>query len=117
MAMHIDAAPRLPTRLVAALVVIGVALGLWQVGVFDRSNSRGSGASASANAVQSRNPARAAAADEAAGEVASPINRAKGGEAERPATAIERLASEPDPEVHEETGAWQEALAAEQASN
>ena len=117
MAMHTDAAPRLPTRLVAALVVAGVALGLWQVGVFDRSNSRGSGASASANAVQSRNPARTAAADEAAGGVASPINRAKGGEAERPATAIDQLAGDPDSEVRAESDALQAALAAEQASH
>ena len=33
MAMHTDAALRFPAWLIAASVVVGVALGLWQVGV------------------------------------------------------------------------------------
>jgi hypothetical protein len=117
MAMHTEAALRFPAWLVVALVVVGAGLGLWQGGVFDRSTNGGSGASASANAGQSRNPVRTAAADETVGEFAAPINLAKGREAEWPATTIERLASEPDPEVREESNALQDALAAEQASN
>jgi len=116
MAMHTETALRLPAWLVAALVVFGVALGLWQVGVFDRSNNRGSGASASANAGQSRTLAVTPATPATVGESASTIHRANGREAERPMSTIDQLASEPDPEVREESNALQEAVAAEQAS-
>lgn len=117
MAMHTDAALRFPAWLVVALVVVGAGLGLWQVGVFDRSTNGGSGASASANAGQSRTLAGTPAADAMAGESASAINRANGREAERPMSTIDQLAREPDPEVREESNALQEALATEQASN
>jgi hypothetical protein len=117
MDMHTETALRLPAWLVAALVVVGVALGLWQVGVFDRSNNGGSGASASANAGQSRTLAVTPATAATAGESASTINRANGREAERPISTIDQLASEPDLEVREESNALQAALAAEQASN
>jgi len=108
---------RFPAWLIAASVVVGVALGLRQVGLFDRSINGESGASAPAAADQSRNPARTAAADVTAGEFASPINRTSGHEAQRPTNTIDQLASEPDPEVREESIALQDALAAEQASN
>jgi len=116
MAMHTDAAPRLPTRLVAALVVAGAGLGLWQAGVFDRSTDGGGGARASAHAGQSRTLAVTPAAAATVGESASTIHRANGREAERPMSTIDQLASEQDPEVREESNALQEAVAAEQAS-
>ena len=117
MAMHTETALRFPAWLIAASVVVGVALGLWQVGVFDRSTNGVSGARAHAAAGPSRNPARTAAADATAGEFASPRKRASGREAERPISTIDQLASEPDLEVSEESNALQAALAAEQASN
>ena len=117
MAMHTEAALRFPAWLVVALVVVGTGLGLWQVGWFDRSTNGGSGASASANAGQSRTLAVIPANAATAGESASTINRANGREAERPISTIDQLASEPDLEVSEESNALQAALAAEQASN
>jgi len=117
MAMHTETALRFPAWLIAASVVVGVALGLWQVGVFDHSAKGERGAGTHAAAGQSRNPSRTSSADVTAGEFASPINRANGREAERPINSIDQLASEPDPEVREEANALQEALAAEQASH
>jgi len=117
MAMHTETALRFPAWLIAALVAVGIALGLWQVGVFDRSTKGGMGASAYAAAGQSRTLAVTPAADATAEESASTINRANGREAERPIDTIEQLAREPDPEVREESIALQDALAAEQASN
>ena len=117
MVMHTETVLRLPAWLTAALVVAGVALGLWQVGVFDRSTQGASGFGAHAAAGQSRNPARTAAADVPAAEFASPLNRVSGREAERPIATIDQPASEPDPEVRAESDALQAALAAEQASH
>ncbi|MBK6451192.1 MAG: hypothetical protein KA760_04655 [Steroidobacteraceae bacterium] len=117
MAMHTDAALRFPAWLIAASVVVGVALGLWQVGVFDRSTHGESGASAHAAAGQLRNPARTVAADVTAGAFASSLNRVSGREAERPINTIDQPAGEPDPEVRAESDALQAALAAEQASH
>ena len=117
MATHTETALRFPAWLVVALVVVGAGLGLRQAGVFDRSTNGGSGLSASANAGQSRTLAGTPAADATAGESASAMNRANGREAERPISTIDQLASEPDPEVVQESNALQEALAAEQASN
>jgi hypothetical protein len=117
MAMHTETALRFPAWLIAASVAVGAGLGLWQVGAFDRSTNGGMGASGYAAAGQSRTLAVTPAADATAGESASTINRANGREAERPIDTIEQLASEPDPEVREESIALQEALAAEQASN
>ena len=113
MAMHTETALRFPAWLIAAAVVVGVVLGLWQVGVLNRSTNGESVASIHAAAGQSRNSARTAAADVTAGELVSPIHRANGREAERPANTIERLASEPDLEVRKESDALQDALAAE----
>jgi hypothetical protein len=117
MAMHTETALRFPAWLVGALVAVGAGLGLWQVGVFDRSTNGGSRAGASANAGQSRTLAVTPATAATAEESASTINRANSREAERPTSTIDQLASEPDPEVREESSALLEALAAEQASN
>jgi hypothetical protein len=117
MAMHTEAALRLPAWTIAALVAVGVALGLWQVGVFDRSNNGGRGTSALATTGQPRTVAAAPLADATPAESAVTINRANGREAKPPIDTIEQLASEPDPEVREESVALQDALAAEQASN
>ncbi len=117
MAMHTETALRYPAWMIAALVGVGVALGLWQVGVFDHSTSKGRDASAHATAGKSPILAGAVSTDVAAGEFASPVNRAKGREAERPIDTGEQLASGLDPDVSEESNALQDALAAEQASN
>ena len=117
MDMRTETARRFQIWLIAASVVVGVGLGLWQVGAFDRSTKGGRGASAYAAAGQSRTLAVTPAVDATAGESASTINRVNGREAEPPIDTIEQLASEPDPEVREESIALQDALAAEQASN
>lgn len=117
MDMRTETARRLQIWLIAASVVVGAGLGLWQVGAFDRSTKGGMGASAYAAAGQSRTLAVKPAADATAGESASTINRDNGRAAERSTNTNEQRASEPDPEVREESIALQDALAAEQASN
>ncbi len=115
MAMHTDAALRFPAWLIAASVVVGVALGLWQVGVFDRSTHGGSGASAMRT--QASCATRRGLWRPTSGGSRSPINRVRRREAERPTNTIDQLAGEPDPEVRAESDALQAALAAEQASH
>jgi hypothetical protein len=115
MDMPTEPALRFPAWLIAAAVVVGVGLGFWQVGVFDRSTAGESGAHVAAS--QARSPASTAAVDVTAGESASPINWAIGRRAERPLNAIDQLESEQDSEVREESIALQDALAAEQASD
>lgn len=117
MAMHTEVALRLPPWLVMALVAVGAGLGFWQIGVFDRSFIGGRGASAGTNAGQPSIVAVAPAAGTTAGESALMISRSNGREAQRPISAMDHPASEPDPEVREESNALQEALAAEQASH
>ncbi len=58
MAMRTETALRFPAWLIAAPVVVGVALGLWQVGVFDRSSDGGSGANTLATARSVARPGR-----------------------------------------------------------
>ncbi len=117
MATHTETAPRFPAWLVVALIVVGAGLGFWQIGVFDRSFNGGRGASAGANAGQPSIVAVAPAAGTTAGESALMISRSNGREAQRPINSMDLPASEPDPEVREESNALQEALAAEQASH
>ena len=52
MDMHTETALRLPAWTIAALAAVGVALGLWQIGVFDRSSNGGRGKSALASTGQ-----------------------------------------------------------------
>jgi hypothetical protein len=117
MVMHTETVLRVPAWLIAVAVVTGVALGLWQVGAFDRSTDGGRGAGAHAVAGPSRNRAGIASADLTAGKLASPINRAAGRQAERPIATPDHLARDLDPEVRDESDALQAALAAEQTSH
>jgi hypothetical protein len=117
MATHIEAAPRLPTKLVAALVVAGVALGLWQVGAFDRSSDGSRGDDTLATASQSRALAGTVSGDATAAEFESaydPANRQADG---RPMDSVEQPSRDPDPEVRAESDALRAALAAEQSSD
>jgi hypothetical protein len=117
MAMRTETALRFPAWLFAASVVIGVALGLWQVGVFDRSSDDGSGANILATTGQSRALAGTAAAGANAVESTSANDQAVGREVERPINALDQLARDLDPEVRDESNALHAALAAEQASH
>jgi hypothetical protein len=117
MVTHIEAAPRLPGWLIAALVVAGVALGLWQVGVFDRSSAGRNGANAPVVPGQSRALAGTAAADATAAESASAYDRGNRSADGRPIKSIELPRGDPDPEVRAESDALRAALAAEQASD
>ena len=117
MVMHTETALRIPAWLIAALVVAGVAVGLWQVGVFDRSSDVGRGANTLATASQSRALTGGASVDVTARESASASNRANFRADERPIITIDQLAGDPDPDVRAESDALQAALAAEQASH
>ena len=116
MAMHTETALRIPAWMIAALFAVGVALGLWQVGVFDRSSHGGRDTGALAIMGQPRALAAAPLAD-ATAESASTTGRADGPEAEQPMDTLDRLPGDIDPEVLAESNALQAALAAELASN
>jgi hypothetical protein len=117
MATHIEAAPRLPNRLIAALVVAGVALGLWQVGVFDGSGAGRNVANAPAAPGQSSALAGTAAANATAARSASADDRSNSSSDGRPIRSIEQPRGDPDPEVRAESDALRAAQAAEQASD
>lgn len=117
MAMPTESKLRIPAWLIVALVVVGVALGLWQVGALDHSTDGKRSASGDAAAGQARSPAQTSSPAATAGEFVSPINRANGRVVERPMNTVEQLASELDPQAREESIALQDAVAAEQASH
>jgi hypothetical protein len=117
MDMHTETALRLPAWTIAALAAVGVALGLWQIGVFDRSSNGGRGKGALASTGQLRTVAAAPSAEAATAASASTTGRANGPEAERPMDSPDRLPGDMDPDVLEESNALQAALAAEQSSN
>jgi hypothetical protein len=117
MDMHTETALRLPAWTIAALVAVGVALGLWQVGVFDRSTHGGRGTSDLATTGQPRTLAPASSVDTTAEESRLTINLAYGREAEPPMDTPDQLEGDLDPEAREESYALQAALAAEQSGN
>lgn len=117
MAMHTETAPRFPAWLLASSVVVGIVLGLWQVGVFEHSANGRRDAGADAAAGQAHDLAGTASAAVTAGEPESPIDQAHGRAAERLTSDLAGRASDPDPDVREESSALQDALAAEQASH
>jgi lysine/ornithine N-monooxygenase len=94
-----------------------VALGLWQLGVFDRAAVGKREATHVATARQLDVAARPSPTVASSGDSAAEIARDGGREATRSTMTVEQLTRDPDPGVREEASALQEALAAEVAND
>ena len=117
MAMRTERAPRLPAWAYAALGAIGFALGLWQLGVFDRAAVREREATHVATARQLDVAARPSPTVASSEKSAAETARDRGRDTTRSTMTVEQLTRDPDPGVREETRALQEALAAEMAND
>lgn len=114
MAMRTEPAPRLPLWAFVALGVAGIALGLWQLGAFDRSAPGERAATHVATAGQLDVAARPSPVVASRGESAA--NLARDSDSARSMLTADPAELAVDSGVQEETRALQEALAAEVAN-
>jgi len=118
MAMHTEPGLlRLPAWLTVSLAGVGVILGLWQVGVFDRPTAPergvyGDGVVGHASMRRGNRVGIALPPDPN-----QSVAGADGPVTAVPATHFEQLVSHADPQVQAESAALLEALTAEQASD
>jgi hypothetical protein len=120
MATHIEAEPglRLPAWLAVSLAGVGVVLGLWQVGAFDRPTLPATGTCCAGQVghagMRRGDPADVALAAAPGNSIASADGAVS---VAGSATHLEQLARDGEPDVQAESAARLEALAAELASD
>jgi hypothetical protein len=117
MAMRTERAPRLPAWAYAALGAVGGALGLWQLGVFDRAAVREQEATHVATARQLDVAARPSPTVTSSGKSAAESARDSDHDTTRSTMTVDQAERDTDSGVREETSALQQALAAEMAND
>lgn len=117
MAMRTDPAPRLPAWAYVALGGVGVVLGLWQLGVFDRAALGERDATHVTTARQLGVAARQSPTVASSGRSAAESARDTGRDTTLSTLAVDQAERTSDSGVREETSALQEALAAEMAND